>query len=158
MSLFRLCHNVKCFNLNTNCARKIIIPWHHRYALYVVYNLLQKCIFHINSNIWLFRYNIYRLFKMLKFNATATRYIENIYCICIYVEDISSKGSIWIHPKNYHVYWNLPSQFHGTFHNPLFRLVKGHLFIKFKSLERQSMCSVGVLSIQNNKNNVLMNE
>ena len=143
MSMFRLCHNLKCFNLKTNCARKIIIPRRHRYALYVVYNLLQKCIFHINSNIWLFRY---------------TRYIENIYCICIYVKDISSKGSIWIHPKNYHVYWNLPSQFHGTFHNPIFRLVKGHLFIKFKSLERQSMCSVGVLSIQNNKNNVLMNE
>ena len=130
MSLFRLCHNVKCFNLNTNCARKIIIPWHHRYALYVVYNLLQKCIFHINSNIWLFRY---------------TRYIENICCKCIYVKDISSKGSVWIHPKKCHEYWNLSRQFHGTFHNRLFRLVRAHLFMKFKSLERQSMCIVGVL-------------
>ena len=150
MSLFRLCHNVKCFNLNTNVAGKIIIPWRHRYALYVIYNLLQKCTFLINSNISLFRYVVHSIWF--------TGYDENIYCICIYVKDISSKGSIWIHPKNCHKYWNLPTQFHGTFHNRLFRLVKGHLFMKFKSLERQSMCIVGVLSKNTIQNIVLMNE
>ena len=66
MSLFRLSHNVKCFNLNTNVAGKIIIPWRHRYALYVIYNLLQKCTFLINSNISLFRYNMsFTVFDLL---------------------------------------------------------------------------------------------